>query len=159
MVTGFLQINQAPLPSVYLGVPLFFGSTWHTYFNQILDSIRSRLAGCKTKCLSFASRLTLVKHVISSIPLRISLVIPLLRRICLQIERLVRNFLWSADPVRLRSNLVRWKIVCLPKSEQGLGLLRLKEFNEACLLKLAWSEITADSLWAKWFRARYFRGP
>lgn len=53
--------------------------------------------------------------------------------------------------------MVRWKIVCLPKYEGGLGLRRLKEFNEAYLLKLAWSAITADSLWANWFWARYFR--
>lgn len=77
---------------------------------------------------------------------------------CLQIERLMRNFPWSADPDRLRSNPVRWKIVCLPKSVGGLGLQRLKEFNEDCLLKITWSAITVDSLWAEWFRARYFRG-
>lgn len=49
--------------------------------------------------------------------------------------------------------------VCLPKDEGGLGLRRVKEFNEASLMKLARSSITADSLWANWFCARYVKGP
>lgn len=71
----------------------------------------------------------------------------------------MRNFLWFANPERLRSNLVRWETVYLPRSEGGLSLRRVNEFNEARLLNLAWSTITADSLWANWFGARYFRGP
>ena len=35
---------------------------------------------------------------------------------------------------------------------------RLKELNDAWLLKLAWSAIIEASLWAKWFRARNRRG-
>lgn len=71
----------------------------------------------------------------------------------------MRNFPWSANPERLRSNLIRWETVCLPKLEGGLGLRRVREFNEACLLNLARSAISTNSLWAIWLRARYFRGP
>ena len=99
----------------------------------------------------------MVKHILSSIPLHISLAIHIPSKICLQIERLMGNLLWSANPERTRSNLVKWEIVCLPKSEGGLGLRRVKEFNEACMLKLGWYTVTADYLWAKWFRARYIR--
>lgn len=34
---------------------------------------------------------------------------------------------------------------------------KVKEANEACMLKLGWSAVFADSLWAKWFRTRYFK--
>eukprot|EP00268_Persea_americana_P013261 TRINITY_DN15785_c1_g1_i1.p1 TRINITY_DN15785_c1_g1~~TRINITY_DN15785_c1_g1_i1.p1 ORF type:complete len:219 (-),score=29.71 TRINITY_DN15785_c1_g1_i1:517-1173(-) len=35
-----------------------------------------------------------------------------------------------------------------------------KEFNEACMMKLGWAAVPSNSLWARWFRARYFRsGP
>lgn len=76
MIAGLLSIPQATLPSVYLDVPLFFGSPRHNFLNKILDSIRSRLAGWKMKCLSFARRLIVVKHVLFSIPLHFSLAIP-----------------------------------------------------------------------------------
>lgn len=65
----------------------------------------------------------------------------------------------EAEEASGESNLVRWKTICLPKDEGGLGLRRVKEFNEACLMKQAWSAISKDSLWVNWFRARYFKGP
>ena len=77
MISEILPITRASIPSVYLGVPLFFGSSKHSHFNQLLDSIRARLDGWKAKCLSFVGRLIMVKHVLSSIPLHISLVIPI----------------------------------------------------------------------------------
>lgn len=45
MISGLLQINVIPLPTVYIGVPLFFGSARHRHFTQMLDSMRSWLAG------------------------------------------------------------------------------------------------------------------
>lgn len=159
MVSGLLKISIAPLPSVYLGVPPFFGCTRHSHFSHMMGSIRSRLAGWKTKCLSFAGRLTLVRHVLASIPPHIALVLPLPSKTCLHIEWLTRKFLWSASPDKLKSNLVRWELVCLLKSEGGLGLHRVKEFNEACLRFLAWFVINADSPWAIWFKERFHREP
>ena len=158
MVSGLLEINKASLPSVYIGIPLFFGSARHLYFNKVLDSIRQRLASWKTKLLSFARRLILVRHVLSSIPLYISLVLPLPMKTCLLIKKLMRNFMWSANPEKIKANLVRWEVVCLPRSEGGLGLQRVKEFNDACLLKLAWSISSSNSVWAIWCRDRYLKG-
>ena len=99
----------------------------------------------------------MIKHVLSSIPLHISLVIPIPNKTSLQIERLMRNFLWSSSSDKKRSNLVKWGLPCVRKNEGGLGLCRVKEFNDACLLKLGWTAATSDSLWATWFRGRYFR--
>lgn len=118
MISALLQINIASLPSIYLGVPLFFGSGCHSHFNKILDSIRLRLAGWKTKCLSFASRLTLVRHLLSSIPWHISLVLLLPSKTCLLMERMMRNFLWSANPEGKKSNLIRWKKFAYPKMKE-----------------------------------------
>ena len=53
--------------------------------------------------------------------------------------------------------MVNWDVVCLPKTEGGLGLHKVKVFDEACMLKLGWSAITSSSLWANWFRRRHFR--
>lgn len=156
MITGLL-IPRASLPSVYLRVPIFQGSSRHTHFNLLLDSIRSRLDGWKMKCLSSDGRLILVKHVLSFIPLHFSLVLPITCETNLQIERLMRNFLWSASSEKQRSNLVNWELVCLPKTEGGPGLHRVKEFNEDCLFKLGKYAASSDSLWAHWFHGRYFR--
>lgn len=159
MVTGLLEINKASLPSFCLGTPPYFLAVLVTLILiRSWTLIRQRLAGWKTKLLSFAGRLTFVRNILSPILLYISLVLPLPMKTCLLIERLMRNFLWSANPDRLKSNLVRWEVVCLPRSKGGLGLRRVKEFNAACLLKLAWSISFSNSLWAIWFRERKLRG-
>ena len=156
-IAGLLSIPQASQPSTYLGVPLFFGSQRHKFFSKILDTISSRLDGWKLKCLSFVGRLTLVKHVLSSISFHTSLAIPIPSKTCLSIERLMRNFMWSAYSNKTSSKIVKWELVYLPKTEGGLRLRTIKVFNEACLLKLGWSATTADSIWAAWTRARYFK--
>lgn len=118
MVIGLLiPIPKASLPSTYLGVPLFFGSSRHFHFNRMLDSLRAMLERWKTKYLSFARRLILVKHVLSSIPLHISLVILIPSKTCNLIESLMRNFRWSANSERKRSHMVRWETIYLPKLE------------------------------------------
>lgn len=106
MILEILPITRAYLPSVYLGIPIFFGISRQSQFNQLLDSLRARLDGWKAKCLSFAGRLIMMKHVLSSVPLYISLVIPIPTKICPQIERLMRNFLWSSSHEKIRSKMV-----------------------------------------------------
>ena len=139
-------MNLATLPSTYLGAPLFLGAARHSLFRRIIDSIKSRLESWKSKLLSFACRLILIKHVLNSIPIHISMIIPLPSKTCLLIERLMRNFLWSSDLERLRSNYVKWETICLPKAKGVLRLRRLKELNDVCFLKLAWLVAAGTSL-------------
>lgn len=133
-IADLLSIPLATIPSTYLGVPLLFDSPRHRFFTKILDCFRSRLSEWKLRCLSFAGCLTLVKHVFSSIPLHITMVIPIPSKTCLTLERLMRDFLWSASSDNSRNNHVNWATVCLPKKEGGLRLHRIKEVNQASLL-------------------------
>lgn len=41
---------------------------------------------------------------------------------------------------------MNWAKVCLPKDKGGLGIRPVKEFNDACLMKLGWSVATPTSL-------------
>ena len=45
------------------------------------------------------------------------MVIPLPYTVIKEIENLFRNFLWSADQCAMKRNLVKWKVVCLPKAD------------------------------------------
>ena len=47
--------------------------------------------------------------------------------------------------------MVNWEVVCLPKSERGFRLRKVKEFNEACTLKFGRSAVSSGFLWASWF--------
>ena len=73
MVTWFLQINLASLHSIYVGVLLFFGSARHIYFNQAWTPLDQGWQAGRPHAAP-SDRLTLVRHVLSSIHLHISLV-------------------------------------------------------------------------------------
>ena len=157
MITLVLNIPVARNQKTYLGVPLFYGSPKNRHFAALLDKFHAKLTGWKAKALSFAGRLVLVNHVLASLSTHTAMVLPLTSSICVQIEKLMRNFLWSGDESPKRKNYVRWALVCLPKAKGGLGVRKVAEMNKASFLKLGWQSATSSSLWASQFRRRYFK--
>lgn len=96
-ISDLLDIPITNPPTTYLGTPLFFGSPKSFHFANPVDALRSKLAGWKANVLSFVGRLIQVKQVLASMPLHISLSTPFLKKVCLHIEQILRNFLWSAN--------------------------------------------------------------
>ncbi|KAL4201630.1 hypothetical protein AMTRI_Chr02g259540 [Amborella trichopoda] len=73
------------------------------------------------------------------------------------IERLQRNFLWAGEVEKKGAHLIKWKTVCLPMAEGGLGVRDMEDFNIAGMMKLAWRILeNPSSLLAQYFKHRYF---
>ena len=54
---------------------------------------------------------------------------------------------------------VAWDSVCMPKSEGGLGIRRLADFNIALMTTHIWSILThKESLWVQWIHSYKLRG-
>ncbi|GJY59697.1 hypothetical protein Tco_0459589 [Tanacetum coccineum] len=72
-------------------------------------------------------------------------------RILLELEQLMRGFLWCQGDMRKGKAKVSWEVVCLPKNEGGLGLRRLKLFNKALMVTHIWNLLfKKELLWVKW---------
>lgn len=81
------RIPRKPLPSVYLGAPLYVGKIGRVGFSDLITKIERR----KSKLLSTGGRITLIKHVLSSMPIHIFSVAPIPKYVAAEIERLFSN--------------------------------------------------------------------
>jgi hypothetical protein len=53
-------------------------------------------------------------------------------------EKPIRSFLWASYRGRRRYHLVKWKLICTPKSKGGLGVKNLSRFNISLMCKWWW---------------------
>lgn len=105
-------------------------------FESLKSTIDTRLAGWKSKTLSLARRATLVKSVVSSMPLYTMSASKIPAQVCSQLDARARNFLWSGDANRSKLTCVSWDLICKSKVAGGLGIRSFKIMNKALIAKL-----------------------
>ncbi|GJT51583.1 retrotransposon protein, putative, ty1-copia subclass [Tanacetum coccineum] len=75
------------------------------------------------------------------------------------IQQLIRGFLWCNGEYKRGKAKVAWDIICLPKSEGGLGIRSLDVFNIALMTTHVWNIISnKDLLWVKWIHMYKLKG-
>lgn len=120
-LTAALECRISHLPLTYLGFSLgskFKEDTW----NPVIDRIRRRLVGWKACYLSKGGRLTLIKAVLTSIPVYFMSLYVIPKMVAQYIEKLLGNFLWKGEDEDRRQHLVAWVQVYTLKQKGGLAL-------------------------------------
>ena len=122
----------------YLGFPLKHKGAMRGQFNFVANRVMKKLAGWKTKFLSFAGRAVLVKSVMSAIPNHVmqGTILPI--HLCNKLDKINRDFLWGSTNEKQRMHLVAWEKVIRPKEKGGLEIQLAKAKNLALLAKLNW---------------------
>jgi exonuclease III len=154
----FLGFIIGALPFTYLGVPIFKGKTKSIYLQPIADRIKSKLAAWKASLLSIAGRVQLVKSVIHSMLIYSISIYSWPISLLKDLEKWMKNFIWSGDLHQKKLVTVAWKKVCKPTSEGGLGIRSIITLNEASNLKLCWDLLTSQDQWAVLLKSRVIRG-
>jgi hypothetical protein len=114
-------------PCTYLGVPLYTGRLMKYMFEPMMDKIQKKLAGWKGRLLSFGGKITLIKHVLCSMPIHILSVLNLPKGIHNELNRIFSSFLWNASDGSKRRKWISWRKICYPVDEGGLGI---RDFSE-----------------------------
>ncbi|KAG7537157.1 Reverse transcriptase zinc-binding domain [Arabidopsis suecica] len=146
------------LPIRYLGLPLMSRKLRVAEYEPLLEKISKRFRSWAIKSLSFAGRVQLIASVIyESINFWMSTF--LLPKSCIKkIESLCCRFLLTGHIDEGKGAKVSWAALCLPKSEGGLGLRRLAEWNKTLCLRLIWLLFNRNgSLWAEWHHHHHLR--
>ena len=135
-ICGSLGILETQKFDKYLGFPLKFSDRGSRYFNYIIHKVQEKLAGWQASLLSLAGRRTLIKSSSGTIPDYVMQGALLPSRVCKEIDRANKNFLWGLTPEKRKMHLVNWDIVTWPKDHGGLGIHKSRTRNLALLAKL-----------------------
>ncbi|GJU41837.1 RNA-directed DNA polymerase, eukaryota, reverse transcriptase zinc-binding domain protein, partial [Tanacetum coccineum] len=147
------------LPVRYLGVPLIAKRLGVNECGCLVDKIKSRIHNWKNRYLSYARRLQLIAVVLESIHVYWASVFLIPSTIIKDINRILKNFIWSQSAKNNGKAKVAWSYICKPKDKGGLGLKNLQTWNYALLSKHVWNiAIKKDSLWVKWVHSVKLRG-
>ena len=142
--------------SKYLGFPIFHQGRVGNAFSFVVNKMQGKLAGWRSKLLSKAGKLVLVKSFAALVAEYYMQCQSLPVKVCNQIDKLIRDFLWGSTEEKRRLHLVGWDKVTLPKELGGLGLHKMKDRNNALLAKLCWRlACEKEAPWAKMITTKY----
>lgn len=123
------------LPFTYLGLPLGITKPSVADFLPLVTKCERRLISTST-FLSQAGRLELTNVVFTSLPMFYLCTFWMHKTVIKQIDKYRKHCLWRGGDINNKSPpKAAREMVCLPKSEGGLGVLNLRVQNEALLLK------------------------
>lgn len=105
----FFAPKKGISPIKYLGVPLYYTNLRREDLQPIVDKIIKRIAGWKARLLSYASRLTLLKACLASIP--ISHVDYSFLNGLFLINSQMSHFLWNNTEDCHKYYLAHWQLV------------------------------------------------
>lgn len=104
-------------------------------FLPLISRCERRLISTST-FLSQARRLELTNAVFTSLSMFYLCTFKMHKTVIKQVDKYRKHCLWRGGDINNKSPpKAAWEMICLPKSEGGLGVLNLRIQNEALLLK------------------------
>ncbi|KAL7177287.1 hypothetical protein ACSBR2_030606 [Camellia fascicularis] len=143
-----LNCSSQKLPLKYLGLPLGASPSRRLTWRPVVEKFRKKLSGWKRRMLSFAGRVTLIKSVLSALPIYYMSLFKMPEGVAKEIDRIESSFLWGDSEHSRKLHLVGWSKVCMSMKQGGLGIKNIRLANESLLFKSWWRYgLEDDALW------------
>ncbi|GKA46941.1 RNA-directed DNA polymerase, eukaryota, reverse transcriptase zinc-binding domain protein [Tanacetum coccineum] len=114
----------------YLGIPLLAKRLGINDCKCLVEKVKNKVQDWKNKVLSYAGRLQLIASILSTMQSYWASVVKIPKAVTKEINGILKKFLWSYSGMSNGKAKVAWKVVCKPKSEGGLGIRNLEEWND-----------------------------
>lgn len=148
LIWQFLNIAPEEGFGKYLGFPFINKNPKPTNFIHLIDNMRAKLSNWEIKFLNSAGLLTLIKSNLDAIPAYSMQYFILPKKICKDIDKIQRNFIWVSTNYKKMFQYIMWDTVTLPKHKGGPGLSKLQDKNLSITASLSWRLLSnKDSMW------------
>ena len=91
-------------------------------WDGVEERFRKKLAIWKRRFISKGGRLTLIRSILSNLPIYIMSLFHLPKGVKSRLEKIQRDFLWGGGNLERKIHVVSWDVVCLRKEKGGLGI-------------------------------------
>ncbi|GJY09040.1 RNA-directed DNA polymerase, eukaryota, reverse transcriptase zinc-binding domain protein [Tanacetum coccineum] len=123
-------------------------------WDEVISKVYLRLSKWKLKVLSIGGRLTLLKSVLTSIPLYHMSIFKVPIGVLNSLESIRWNFFNGVDGSDRKLAWIGWNKVLASKNNGGLSVSSFFAHNRALLFKWVWRFLTYDSsLWTRFIKA------
>ncbi|GJU06268.1 RNA-directed DNA polymerase, eukaryota, reverse transcriptase zinc-binding domain protein [Tanacetum coccineum] len=141
-------------PFHYLGVKVGTSMSRLKSWKDITAKVSSRLSKWKLKTLSIGGRLTLLKSVLTAIPIFHMSLFKVPAGILKELESIRMNFFNGTDKSERKMVWIGWDNILASKKNGGLGISSLYATNRSLLFKWVWRFLTQESsLWSRFIKA------
>jgi hypothetical protein len=147
------QIGSWPIK--YLGTPVCARRITVSEMKFVEEKLKKGMEGRMSGSMSLGGRVTKIDACLSNSAVY-QMSLRLLHKTNIEgMEKPIRAFLWASTRGKRRYHLVSWKLVCTPKSKDGLGIKNLCRFNISLMCKWWWklehdSGPWQDFMWKKY---------
>lgn len=141
-----------------MGLPSLVGRSKKRVFGFLKERVCKRIDGWKSRPISRAGKLVLIKNVAQSLPSYCMTCFLLPRTLTQEIERLFNDYWWKSGSSSSRGvKWLSWEAMSMPKCKGGMGFRNLTGFNIALLGKHIWRCVqNPELLVSRVLKARYF---
>lgn len=122
-----------------------------------MDKIKKRLSAWQGQLLSMGGKITLIRHILCSMPLYSLIALDPPASVLQKLESLFANFLWGSTDEGPRHHWVSWDTICRPTPEGGAGIRRLSDISTCLRLKQVWQFHTTEALWVQYICGKYLQ--
>ena len=122
-IVNLIGIGETRFLGNYLGFPLIHKGRRRNEFHYVVERVQAKLDGWKSKCLSPAGRLVLIKAAMTAIPKYTMQCHKLPAKICDEVNKLVRTFFGALRWIRKKCILLGGIRSQIQPIWEGLGSL------------------------------------